>query len=196
MTRTTSKHSTKLSYAISYGLGGGPLHARQLERQLRRVGLRRAGRLDRADIIIAHSGGCWLIPPSAKPKLVIYIGMPLAQAAPHRTLVATSKLAFQKGGIKHRLKNMAKSMYYNLSQPGRNRDIIRRAKTAQPIVFPGVQSVFVANRYDPWPKSEALQTYLAEQPWAFVGLSGPHDDIWHHSGRYAAIINHYARLLA
>jgi hypothetical protein len=196
MAYTNSKRKAEPSFAIIYGLNGGSLPGRKLSRLFKEAGWKPAKQAGEADLIIAHSAGCWLIPPSAEPKLVMYVGMPLAQATPRRTWAAANKVAFQKGGIKHSLKIRAQNAYYQVRQPRRNLGIIRRAKTAQPVIFPKAQSIFIANRHDPWLKSETLQTYLDNQEWAFISLPGVHDDIWKHPERYAAIINHYARLLA
>jgi hypothetical protein len=199
MAATTSKRKTTKSrptYAISYGLAGGPAHARKLKRHLHQAGYVQSRQVAKADIIIAHSGGCWLIPELAKPRLVIYVGMPLAQANPRQTWLAAQDAMLKHGQLKHSLRTRAKNTFYTLRQPRRNLKITRMAKTAQPIIFPGSSTVFIANRHDPWPRSPQTQEYLDNYDWSFLSLPGPHDDIWEHSERYAVIIDHYARLLA
>lgn len=196
MAAIASKPKAELNFAISYGLAGGRGHGRKFSKLLQQAGWKPAKQASDADIIIAHSAGCWLIPRSAKPKLVLYIGMPLAQAAPRRTWAAARKIAFQKSSLKYSLKTNIQSGYYVSCQLRRTWGIIRQAKTAQPVIFPKARSVFIANRHDLWPQSETLQTYLENRDWAFISLPGIHDDIWEHPERYVAIINHYARLLA
>jgi hypothetical protein len=196
MVSTASKRKAEPSFAISYGLAGGMGHGRKITKLLKEAGWEQAKQVSEADIIIAHSAGCWLIPLSAQPKLVVYVGMPLAQSSPRRTWAATNRLAFQKAGIKNSLKVRIKGSYYYLREPRRNWGIIRRARTGQPVIFSKAQSVFIANRHDPWTQSETLQTYLDNRDWAFINLPGPHGDMWHHPERYVAIIKHYARLLA
>jgi hypothetical protein len=150
--------------------------------------------VEQADIIIAHSAGCWLIPKSAKPRLIIYVGMPLSQAKPLRTW-RRAILNNYRQGVLQNLQGLLISTYYLLRQPRRNSKIWHMAKDAQPVIFSGVMSVFIANHDDPWPHAAKLHQYLAEQDWSFISLPGSHDDIEHHSERYVAIINHYARLL-
>jgi hypothetical protein len=195
MASTVSKRQTELSFAISYGLAGGRSHGRKFSKLLQQAGWKPARHIAEATIIIAHSAGCWLMPPSAQPKLVIYVGMPLAQAKPRRTWAVAKKMAFQKAGLQQTSKDSLQNVYYVLRQPRRNMNIIRRAKIARPVIFSRAQSVFIANRYDPWPQSKTLQIYLKNQDWAFISLPGIHDDIWEHPEHYTAIINHYARLL-
>lgn len=194
MAATDSKPKA-LSFAICYGFVGGPAHSRGLRKRLRRAGFK-AAQLEGADIIIAHSAGCWLIPNTARPKLVMYIGMPLSMARPRRSWVRANLSSFKNG---HPLRNInvrLKNTYYGLLQPRRNWNIVRRAKIAQPTIFPDAQTVFIANHNDPWPQAPILASFIAQQPWAFLSLMGTHDNIWEEPDLYAAIINHYARLLA
>lgn len=193
MARTASPKT----YAISYGLAGGPAHSRQLRKLLGAAGFRRAP-LHKADIVIAHSAGCWLLPTDLKPTLVIYVGMPLAVENPRQTWSTATRLGARHSPVRHTVNNRLKNTYYQLLQPRRNIEIIRMAKHAQPVIFPGVrQAVFIANRHDPWPGNAGfLQNFAKNADWAFVGLPGTHDDIWGRPERYVEVIKHYARLLA
>ncbi|HEY5152389.1 MAG TPA: hypothetical protein VII55_00275 [Candidatus Saccharimonadales bacterium] len=200
MARTDSSVKP-LTYAISYGFLGGPAHSRQLRKQLRKLGYTETINLERADIVIAHSAGCWLVPDGAKAKLLVDVGMVLAQASAHQTFRAAQRENI-RAFIRHHhiwrgIKIVLCSFYYGLVQPLRNRNIVHGAKQAQSATeLPGAQTVFIANGNDPWLHSEKLQSYLITRDWAFIGLPGSHNDIWEYSGRYAAIIDHYARLLA
>lgn len=196
MANTSSKTKPSLSSAISYGLSGGPAHARKISKLLRQAGYTPTKNFIDADVVIAHSAGCWLIPDTARPKMVVYIGMPLAQARPRRTWMTANTASFIKGNVLRNTQTRFKNTYYWLRQPVRNVNIVRNAKIARPVILPGVPAVFISNRHDPWPKSERLQTHLDTKDWAFISLPGTHDDIWEHPERYVAIINHYARLLA
>ncbi len=200
MVHTHLKAKQPLSFAISYGFLGGPANGRKTKRLVRRAGLHISDDMARSDIIMAHSAGCVRIAANAKPKLVVYVGMPIATGSPSRIFLQThgqNIRAFVAGGQLGRgLQIALYSLYYGLRQPRRNRDIIHNSKSAQPVLLPEAQTVFIANRHDPWPRSEQLDRYLADKEWAFISLPGSHDDIWQHPERYTAIINHYARLLA
>jgi|GEM_PF-874519 len=200
MARTSSPTKPKLTYAISYGFLGGPAHSRQLREQLGKLGYGQANNVDRADILIAHSAGCWLVPPTARAKLLIFVGMPLAEAYPHQTFKAARRENIRAFFHHfHLLRGIIIgfwSFYYALAQPIRNRDIVRGAKRAEKATeLKGAATVFITNRHDPWPRSDKLRSYLKTRDWAFICLPGSHNDIWEHSERYAAIIGHYARLL-
>ncbi len=192
----TASSKQPLSYAFSYGFAGGPLHARKFKHLMHLSGYAHSQLPQAADIIIAHSAGCWLIPKDCRPKLIMYVGMPLAQLRPLQSLLAANQLALRPVHLLHTLGTKAKATYYGLRQPRRNLKIVRMTKTAKPVIMPNIPAIFIANQHDPWPKSAKLKDYLNTQVWAFISLFGTHDDIWEHSERYVAIINHYARLLA
>ena len=191
---------SKLSFAISYGFLGGPAHSRRLRKLLVRHGYAQAQSVRQADIVIAHSAGCWLIPEPAASKLVVFVGMPLSEAHPHQTFKDARQKNIQAFMYNfHLLRGLAigfYSLYYWLTQPTRNRDIVRRAKTAPDVTSQAGTTVFIANRDDPWPHSNRLEQYLGNHDWVFLSLPGSHNDIWEYPDRYAAIIDHYARLLA
>jgi hypothetical protein len=200
MAITGSKNKSALTYDISYGFLGGPAHSRKLRELLAAQGLTPVKPSAEPDIIIAHSGGCWLIPEASLARLVIFIGMPLAHDNPRHIYWQVNRqnvLAAAKGlKLMKLLDGIIFNLYYALTQPRRNRAIMRQVRDPRPSILPQASHVFIANQHDPWPASKQLDDLLKTQDWAFIGLPGAHNDIWEHPDRYAAIINHYARLLA
>jgi hypothetical protein len=193
MANTSSR--SKLRFAYSYGLVGGQANSRKMTKLLHNAGYHLAKTPSEADIIIAHSAGCWLIPRDVSPKIVIYIGMPLVQSNLRQSFLSANLLSFKREYILRTLRTKLLTSYYSLRQPVRNLNIIRMAKTAKPVLVPEAVTVFIANRHDPWPQSEKLENYTKKYPWTFINMSGTHDDIWEHPDRYVAIIDHYAGLL-
>jgi hypothetical protein len=183
-----------LSFAISYGFVGGKLHSRGLLKRMHEAGFQ-ATSLKQADVIIAHSAGCWLIPKQAKPKLIVYIGMPLATDKPQETWRKAVKSGYTNNSLKRSLKVTSKNVFYGLKQPGRNLNIITSASKSAPVIFEGVPGIFITNRHDPWPQAARLDEFTRTRPWSFINLTGSHDDIWDHPDRYVDIIKHYAALL-
>ncbi|HVS58217.1 MAG TPA: hypothetical protein VHD60_00565 [Candidatus Saccharimonadales bacterium] len=200
---STASQTKPLTCAISYGFLGGPAHSRRLRQLLSAKGYNCTADLEHADIILAHSAGCFLIPSDAHPKLVVYVGMPLAQdkaqsawaKANHANIMA----AFRDKAVTKVIKITLLSWYYGLRQPRRNWNILRTIKTATPSLPPGAAIAFIVNRYDPWPLGDTLQQYIQSnegRQWTFMSLPGSHDDIWERPETYVAIIDYYARLLA
>jgi hypothetical protein len=194
---STSSVKRPPSYCFSYGFLGGGFHARKFKRQMQASGYIYDPDPQTAAIIIAHSAGCWYIPKDSTPQLVVYVGMPLNLARPYQTLIA-AKHARNKEIRDRRyiLPLQLKSIYYGLSQPFRTIRIIRGAKLSKPVILDNVNSIFIVNRSDPWPKSKQLQNFLYRKPWAFINLPGAHDHIWEQPEFYIDIINHYATILA
>ncbi len=191
--------SKPLTYHINYGFVGGPRKSKAMRRHLQSAGLQQAESANTADIIIAHSAGCWEISDSAQPRLVVYIGLPLADPT-LRTSLKSNAQTFGRvigaGHFKHLRRHVTLSMYYLAREPRRNMRIIRRAKQLKVKVFPDAQSVMIMNQHDPWPRAPELGDLMQYEAWAYVGLPGTHDSIWEDSQLYAQIIEHYARLLA
>lgn len=192
---STGSHRKSLTYAMIYGLFGRPNLTHKLDKLLETKGLRPARDAEHADILIAHSAGCWLIPKIARPRLVIWNGVPLA--ADHKTAYRqANKQIYKQSSARQLIRHFRGNIQSALRYPRRNLSIIRMAKHAELIGLPGASYVFIANRDDPWPRSKRLDEFLHDKDWAFISLPGPHNHIWRHPEQYAAIINHYAQLLA
>jgi hypothetical protein len=156
---------------------GGPGHSRTFRKLMIQAGFQPTV-ITMADIILAHSAACWLIPETARPKVVTYVGI-------------------RRGQLMQQLHTRSHNTYYAFRQPIRNFGIMRHPKIAQPVIFPTAQTLFVANRYDPWPRGPSLKTFLTTKPWVFIGMPGSHENIWEDPRNYVTILNHYAkRLLA
>ncbi|HVX56125.1 MAG TPA: hypothetical protein VHA37_00175 [Candidatus Saccharimonadales bacterium] len=192
---STGSRRKPLTYAVVDGLAGRPSHSHVLRKLLDGEHLQATEDTEQADIIITHSAGCWLVPKTAAARLVIWIGVPLAENQGRAYRQANLQI-YRHAGTRRLVPLFAGNLYYALRYFRRSLAIIRMAKHAEPIILPKAAYVFIANRYDPWPRSRRLDTFLKTKDWAFISLSGSHDDVWHHPERYAAIIDHYARLLA
>jgi len=196
-----TKSPKTITFAISYGFVEGAAHGRKISKLLEQAGFSPAKSLSSADIIIAHSAGCWLLPDNAKPKLMLYIGMPLPLTSAQKVWLKANWLNMKsflaKGHILKILMGAGLNTYYALRHPRRSLDIIQGAKTAEPTVFAGAYTIFIANQHDPWPRSERLFDYIhGKERWAFLSLPGSHNNIWQHPDYYVDLIKNYAELLA
>ena len=194
-----TQSNNKLTFALSYGFVEGSAHGRKISKMLKKNGLEPARNLATADIIIAHSAGCWLLPDNARPKLTLYIGMPLPLTSAQKTWLKTNwlsvKLLIANGNVLGMLRGALLNTYYALRHPRRSIYIIKGIKTAVPTIYPGSTTIFIANRNDPWPHSDRLFDYINNEDWAFMSLPGLHDNLWHHPTFYVDIIKKYAELL-
>jgi hypothetical protein len=62
--------------AILHGFAGGWWHTREFNKALNKADLRQTKKPGAADIIFAHSGGCYRIPENNQAKLIVLVGPP------------------------------------------------------------------------------------------------------------------------
>jgi len=65
-----------MNVCILYGIFEGSWHGKRLRLALSNQGFGISDNSSEADIIIAHSGGCLLIPTDAKARLILLVGLP------------------------------------------------------------------------------------------------------------------------
>ncbi len=196
-----TKSNKPLSFALSYGFAEGSAHGRKISRLLKEAGFVPAAQLSDADIIIAHSAGCWLMQEGAKPTIVLYVGMPLPLTNAQKIWLKSNWLSLRsvlaKGNIINMLRGFILNSYYSLKHFRRSVAIVKGVSTAVPTVFGSANTIFIANQHDPWPRSSRLQGYIDKQhKWSFISFPGSHNNIWQHPAYYVDIIKKYAELLA
>lgn len=198
MATNTHSNKSQLTYAVSYGLFSGPAHGKRLQAAMKKAGYHEVSRQTDADIIIAHSAGCWQVTPGKTTQLIVYVGMPFALERPLKTWYAATSamLKIMPGSTdKKWLRYVARhNLAFVFRQPLRNWRIIRNAKKPHRLPM-GIPSILVINEDDVWTHSPAMETHIQKHDWDFVGLPGSHNDIWQHPDRIVAIINHHAKLL-
>ncbi len=192
------KHATPLTYSFSYGFLGGRGNSRHFRKMLTKAGYIESKNLNSANIIIAHSAGCFMIPESTSAGLILFIGMPLSQNNPWQTFKIAGKENYKEFiRNKHILKVINIGFYaafYGITQPKRNIKIMRDAKNIPQIKkYSDATVVFIVNKKDPWPDIKNSISKLHRYNWSFVSMPGSHDNIWEYPSSYVAIIKHFAR---
>lgn len=195
MAAINSKSKSVLTYAICYGFAGGRLHSGHFHRLMREASFRPASKAE-ADILIAHSAGCWQVPTENRAKLLLYAGMPLANARPLETWRKVLIAGARRNPLKRTILLMSRNLAHSLLQPKRNLHIMRHAAHLRPIVLPDVPTIFIANKYDLWPQAPSLRDYIDTQDWTFISLPGGHNEIWDKPENFVTILKHYADILA
>src|SRR4051812_17865495 len=71
--------------AIIYGWAEGSWQSKRFARELEKRGLRLTRDVQNADVIVAHSSGCYLVPKEIRAELILLIGLPYW---PERSLAA------------------------------------------------------------------------------------------------------------
>jgi hypothetical protein len=193
MTEATVLRTKPLSYAIVYGLASGKLQSKALEAALQSQGLVPSSDASGADILIAHSGGCWLLPPEAQAQVVLMTGAPLRHRHTFGTYLMTNMQLWLTAVHDHYLRQrLVWSLYgafYLLREPWRNGRVIRACfKAGELQAYPSAQTFFIANQHDPWPKGDNLEQLLKAESWTFISLQGSHEAIYETPEAYTSIL--------
>lgn len=176
-----------MKVGISYGFAEGPAQAKKLIRLLKENGFNTTKRLERADIIIAHSGGCYLLPEKGKAEVVMLVGFPFwTDKNPRKGLA--EKLAQEIKDLSWLRKTFFNTIYF-FAWPQR---WYHMYKAWQKVTLPQTSNygsiISVRNEHDPFMhpiESEALAT---ERGWKLHKLSGGHDDLWTNPQPYVDIL--------
>src|SRR5690349_1106305 len=103
--------------AIIYGWSEGPWHGKKLRQEISNAGFEIIKQPEKADIIIAHSGGCFMLPQQSRAHLVLLVGLPYWPGKhPVRSLRQKIKDETKNGWW---LKKTYFNAYYFLTRPRR-----------------------------------------------------------------------------
>jgi hypothetical protein len=186
------------SVCILYGLCEGPAIGRKFIRLLLANGYTITNDPRFADLIIAHSGGCLVLPNNCEAKLILLIGLPDSQYSLLRvTLVKKIKLDAQMYYRDHIFgqwlyKTFWHTVYFwNMAN---NWHMLHGLKTHAR--YDSGNAVLIRNRDDITASDDPKQLHIKNMP--LLSLTGQHDDCWLHPEKYLAIIQAYygQRLLA
>jgi hypothetical protein len=177
------------------GFTEGDHHAHHFVQVLERQGFSITKRLQDADIIVTHSGGCFLLPENLAGKTVIIVSPPCDY---HDSLF---KNTLRKIGLDYhahrdlkRLKHFVHKtswsglyffthgkqhwqMLHQMPKSGTNLPHIKAQKT-----------MVITTKDDPWSSHISPTTITKNPSYIFLNLAATHDDIWMHPERYVAII--------
>lgn len=178
------------SVCIIYGLNEGPAMGRQLSQCFRDAGFSITTDPSQADIIFAHSGGCFLIPPVNTASKIVLVGLPYWPGRPW--LMATIlkvgrevKLYIREGRIGYwAVKWLCHLWYAFFLEPA------IRMKQNMKLTGPwnGKQPQFIIrNRHDMY-SFPVLHKVAWGGPRTFISLPGEHDDCWDNPKVYADLL--------
>jgi hypothetical protein len=169
---------------ISYGWPEGPWHGEKLAEVARSAGHTIVSSAEQAEIVIAHSGGCFMIDSIKRAKMIVLIGLP---CWPGRSLL---KSTFQK--VKQDTKNRnfffktSAHSWYCLTRIKRWRAMYRNFKAFK---LPSHNDVYlVHNEFDTYLNQTIAQRLAKQRGWNYVEQTGGHDDLWESPDKYLQFI--------
>jgi hypothetical protein len=178
---------------IIYGLNEGPAMGRKLARAFERAGFTMITDAASADIVFAHSGGCFLIPPQNRAQLVILVGVAYW---PHRPwLLATFRKVQMEIVLyftQHRLREWGRKWLYHLRYAFNLQAALRMARN-QPLTrsWNSVQPQIIVRNQDDVYCSPDICSAAFRGPRSFVALPGQHDDCWDNPEPYIRLVQSY-----
>ncbi|MDB5175209.1 MAG: hypothetical protein JWM81_67 [Candidatus Saccharibacteria bacterium] len=183
------------SVAILYGFTEGRRHGHRMRKALRKAGYRVVRHPDDADILIAHSAGCFFTKDYKKATFVMLINPPYWPGKTLRKRAVERFFVDLKHGIRPTkiwfwaYKNCL-NVYYGLSRFKRNwRLVIMALHFTLPKAVAHHKNVLVVRNHDDTWLSPELEAVKESQPAISIHhLSGEHDDCWRHPSRYIALL--------
>ena len=175
---------------IIYGFCEGPRMAGRMLRALRQAGYHVTDDPYQADVVIAHSGGCFLVPSDLPAKQVIMIGLTYWPGKSIlRALIQknVNDFRFHRRDRNQRgwLQKFRWNLVYFWNMP-RNLTMLRARQRGE---FWQVQRLtLVRNREDSFCTPDLASLPFTHRP-RFVELPGQHDDCWLHPQRYIPVID-------
>ena len=175
-----------MKVAIIYGWAEGHLHGKRLRAALHRSGFEIANTPQEADIIISHSGGCYLVPPESKARLILLIGLPLWTGKDAVTSTK-EKLKTEPKGLWWLQKSLF-NVYYLITRPS-GTFIMKKAVEDQTLPkLAQANLLLVRNEKDPYMHPAETQTLANEKGWSYVSMNSHHDDLWVRPEPYVELI--------
>jgi hypothetical protein len=183
-----------MQVALRYGFAEGPALAKLFKQVVRNNGLNTTKKLSKADVIVAHSGGCLLVPKNNRAKLIILDNPPWW---PGKKILTSSKqrairdLNFHRtmGIFRRWLIQSFHHLRYILSHLPKNTAIYRgHRRRAFPVPSLGQKIIIVRNLHDPFCSPDVMDLLPQAKDYQFVEFPGEHDDLWHYPDKYVELI--------
>lgn len=177
-----------LTVAIIYGFSEGKYHSRKLREALLQAGYLVTSNITSADIIIAHSAGCYLVPVNHTAKVVLNIGYTFW---PGRKLLDSlrAKLAeeYRRTRLLRWLKECAIHDFYALNLPHLRRLLRGWGDPGSYLKVLRGTNIFVRNRDDPYCEPRAVLG-AAGTDHTYISMPGYHDHLWDEPETYVNLL--------
>ncbi len=171
---------------IAYGWPEGNKHSKQFRKILKDSGYQISNHSKEADIIVAHSAGCYMLPADLKAKVILLIGLP---NWPNKPLIrCTNEKVRQEIKDSYWFKKTFWHLIYAVSQPIRPLIVYKNYKRKYLPEFKNSQVILIHNRFDTFMQKEASNQLAQKRNWPLKQLDGQHDDLWQNTQSYLAII--------
>ncbi len=176
---------------IVYGWAEGSRHAKYLRKQFHQEGFHFVRDVSKADIIIAHSGGVFLLPPKINAELILLVGTP-HWLGKHPLQSLREKIKYELSNLDSLGYFFRKSFFnfiYFVFKPVHHYNIYNSWKHEK-YPAPQINESYIAvrNRHDTFSNQNDMTELAANNKWTVISLEGHHDDLWSKPERYIELI--------
>ena len=188
--------------AFVHGWAEGSWQDSQFAQQLVNNGFELTPDPAKADIILAHSAGCYLVPVNPKAKLIVLIGLPFWPGKPLiKSLVKKLMLEASRHQKDQDLpwfsQKLAHNTWYIFTKPaGLYRFFKNRQQMKLPSASPNTSVVLIRNQDDQFCTPNVTKLLPQAKGYKFIDMPGLHDDCWIDPEPYVKLIKKYANELA
>lgn len=175
-----------MKVALIYGYAEGPRIAKSFIEYLEAHG-HQLVEDSKAEVIIAHSGGAYLIPDNNLATKVVLVGVPYYDN--HWSFIKKlSKRVAEEGVSLAALQKFALNNWYVYSQPKRSYRMYRRVIDGSFHGVDGKRVMLVRNNKDLFGAISQDEQQAHKSGWLVQGLPGTHDDLWTNPEPYIKLL--------
>lgn len=177
------------------GFSEGQHTVKVLSQTLQVRGFRMLNKPEHADIILAHSGGCFLIPSNSQAQLVVLIGVPYwPNKRLARAIIEKLRISWQLTSQATWLRKFGLHALYVWNVP--HNFAMWQGRRGGAVWKLTVPVLLIRNQQDTYCTADIASLPFTSNPDS-LQLPGDHDACWDHPKQYANIVHsYYERLLA
>lgn len=180
---------------IEYGILSGKLSGARLERALRSAGYELVDDALQAEVILAHSAGCFWLPEAPSGKKLVLIDPPYWPDKSIRERARSQRranLQFRQFGYSFFpwFRRNLWGLYYVVRDIRRSLRIVRYARefNLENTIRTHDHILLVRNHSDTWLTPEYARLKQLNHTLETVELPGSHEDLTHHPERYVELL--------
>lgn len=179
--------------AILYGLAEGPRLASKLVSALQKADYKVTIDAAEADVILAHSGGCFVVPRSNRSSVILLTGLPTHKGRALRRHIVKK--------VRHDTRNsigqgaslkLFWNLFYIVTRPGYHFSMWRNSRIES--LPTGSHIAVVNNLEDLLSEPGELEKLSKKNGWNIIDLPGGHDDLWNDPKPYIDMISRFDSL--
>jgi hypothetical protein len=181
--------------AFLYGALEGPAHGKRFQQALTQAGYAVTPDPSSADIVVAHSGGCMLVPLDKPGQTTLLINPTYWPGnVPRKQAARKSMQDCRQYGTRNALRQLQHhlwNVWYLLTDWRHSRELLRAAKRfdfPNDIAIPAGRVIVVRNEHDPWLTDNLGALQQAHPNIQLVHLPGNHDDCWYNPQIYVNLL--------